>query len=173
MVIFDSLTRIDTRLLLWCGKSHHCPGLMRLVRAVSRSGDGYLQVALPLLLWAVDPARWQALALHCALAFALERSLYLLLKPGLARRRPPEVLPSFSSVIQASDKFSFPSGHAMASMLLASVVALHAGALAWPLFVWAAAVAASRVLLGVHFPTDVIAGAALGAAIAQLTLPAL
>lgn len=170
MVIIERLNRADTRLLLWCGKSHHYPLFVRAVRAVSRSGDGYLQLLVPLLLWCFDPATGSAFVQHCLIAFLIERCLYLTLKPSLRRKRPPDVLPAFYSVIQASDQFSFPSGHSMAAFLLATLVSLHFGAAFLPLYLWACAVACSRVLLGVHFPSDVLAGAALGAGIAFLTI---
>lgn len=169
MVIIDRLNSWDTRLLLWCGKSRHYPLLLKLIRAVSHSGDGYMQMALPLFVLTFEPVLGAAVAWHCLIAFAIERLCYLVLKPSLKRRRPPEVLPSFSSVIQASDKFSFPSGHSMASFCLATVLFLHYGSMVGFLFVWAAAVASARVLLGVHFPTDVLAGAALGVSIAVAT----
>lgn len=169
MVFFERLYRLDIQLLLWCGKSRRYPKLLHLTSAVSHSGDGYVQIILPLLLWLFEPAQGGSIGRHCLIAFALERSLYLVLKPTLKRRRPPEALPSFSSAIQASDKFSFPSGHSMASFCLASILCLHYGHYAEPFFVWAFAVASARVLLGVHFPSDVVAGAVLGVSIAILT----
>ena len=169
MVFIERLYRLEIRLLLWCGKSRHYPKLLHLISAVSHSGDGYVQVILPLLLWLLEPTQGEAIGQHCLMAFALERLLYLVLKPTLKRRRPPEALPSFSSAIQASDKFSFPSGHSMASFCLATILCLHYGSYAEPLFVWAVAVAIARVLLGVHFPSDVVAGAVLGVCIAILT----
>jgi len=170
MVIIESINRADTRLLLWCGKSHHYPVFVRAVRELSRSGDGYVQLLAPFLLWYFYSAEAHAFLRHCAVAFLLERTLYLTLKPSLKRRRPPEVLPAFSSLIQASDRFSFPSGHSMAAFLLVTLIVLHFGAAFAVLYFWSACVACSRVLLGVHFPTDVLAGASLGVSIAFLTI---
>lgn len=167
--LLQYLYRCDLRLLLWFMHARERQFWIAGVRAVSRSGDGFAQVLLPSLLWLLDRDQGRALWLATAVAFALERPLYWVLKNSCQRRRPPEAIPSFSSVIQAADRFSFPSGHTAAAFLLATLTALHYGTVALPLYLWASAVGLSRVALGVHFPTDVLAGAALGSAIAWLT----
>jgi undecaprenyl-diphosphatase len=65
---------------------------------------------------------------------------------------------------------SFPSGHAAISFACAAVLAVAMPRLAVPLFVLAAAIAFSRVYVGVHYPLDVLAGAALGLAVATALL---
>jgi undecaprenyl-diphosphatase len=162
------LYRYDLRLLLWFMHARHRQLWIAGARAVSRSGDGFMQVLLPSLLWLLDREQGGVLWLATALAFALERPLYWVLKNSCQRRRPPEAIPSFRSVIEAADRFSFPSGHTAAAFLLATMTSLHYGAVALPLYLWAVAVGLSRVVLGVHFPTDILAGAALGSAIAWL-----
>ena len=166
MPLLNTLNQVDTRMFLWCVNSRHQAVLARTARLVSRTGDGYLQIALPLAL-AITAGQAGANLLLCALlAFAIELPIYWLLKNSFQRRRPPEAIPSFHSVITASDRFSFPSGHTAAAALLATLVYLHFGGVAAPLMVWAALVGVSRVLLGVHFPTDILAGAVLGIAVA-------
>ncbi|MEM1153231.1 MAG: phosphatase PAP2 family protein, partial [Pseudomonadota bacterium] len=98
----------------------------------------------------------------------VERALYLMLKGTLKRRRPASAIPGFSSVIIASDKFSFPSGHASAAFLFATCIYGIFGAPALVTYLWACAVAVSRVLLGVHFPGDIVAGAVMGSSIGLL-----
>lgn len=164
----DYLYRCDLRVLLWFMHARHRQLWIIAARAVSRSGDGFMQVLLPSLLWLLDREQGRVLWLATAAAFALERPLYWVLKNSCQRRRPPEAIPSFNSVIQAADRFSFPSGHTAAAFLLATMTALHYGTAALPLYLWAAAVGVSRVVLGVHFPTDILAGALLGSAIAWL-----
>ena len=129
------------------------PVLMCFIRLVSRSRDGYLQVLLRFLLILLEADQARRFAL------LIERPLYLVLKNTLKRRRPPYVLPNFTSIIRASDQLSFPSGHTMASFLLAELVVGLFGIDAWPLYIWATLVGMSRGFLGVHFPTDILAGA--------------
>ena len=126
-------------------------------RFVSRTGDGPLYGVLAALLW------WQgesgrAVVQTALWAFALELPLYLLLKNALKRQRPAG-LPVF---ITPSDRYSLPSGHTAAAFLMATVVAASFPLWAPLLFVWAALVGASRLLLGVHYLSDLVAGALLG-----------
>ena len=98
--------------------------------------------------------------------FALELPLYLLLK-NFIRRERPRGLPVF---IRPSDRYSLPSGHTAAAFLMATVVAASFPLWAPLLFVWAALVGASRLLLGVHYLSDLVAGALLGGGCALLAL---
>lgn len=163
------LQQYDLRMLLWFMQRRHRQLWVLTARASSRSGDGFLQVALPGLLWLLDPGQGKRLFLLAIPAFAIERSIYWCLKNSCQRRRPPEAIPSFRSVITAADRFSFPSGHTSGAFTLATLVALHYSALAGALYLWAFTVGLSRVVLGVHFPSDILAGALLGTGIAWLT----
>ena len=166
MTVLNSLYAYERRMLIWCGRCRYRPVLMRIIRLISHSGDGYLQIILPVSVFIVSPEQAKPFAWLVLLAFAIERPLYFLLKNTLKRRRPPDVFPDFTSIIRASDQFSFPSGHTMASFLLAGLLVSFYGTVAWPIYIWACLVGVSRVFLGVHFPTDILAGATIGSFIA-------
>ncbi len=168
MIVIESIKQYDLRLLLWCRKSRYYPALITTSRAISRSGDGYLHATMPLLLLLLGADGVKTFCLLLLYALLIERSCYWLLKNSLKRPRPPQVVPDFKSIIQASDQFSFPSGHTMAAFLLAGLAVISFGSSALPLYLWATAVASSRVVLGVHFPSDVIAGALLGSSLAVI-----
>lgn len=169
--LIDSLHQYDQRLLWYFVHSPRRRLWLASARTLSRSGDGIMQVLLPLCLWWVDRDRGGDLAYATALAFAVERPLYWVLKNCCRRRRPPDAIPAFEAVIHASDRFSFPSGHTMAAFLFATLAVMSYGAIFAPLYVWAFGVGLSRVALGVHFPSDILAGAGLGIGLAYLLWP--
>lgn len=168
MRLIQSINQFDVRMFLACVGTRHQQRLSRIAYGISKTGDGYTQLALPLLLCVIGVNLAQEYLLAVLLSFAVWLPLYWVLKNTCRRRRPPAAIPTFSASIIASDEFSFPSGHTAAAFLLATLTVLCFGVIAAPMFLWATAVAASRVVLGVHFPTDTLAGAALGIAIAHL-----
>ena len=160
------LHHVDLRLLGAIFRQGKRRAIRRLARAVSRTGDGYLHAAAAALVVASQvPQAWQFTGL-LALSVTVERCVYFVLKNGLRRPRPADAVPGFCSLITASDQFSFPSGHTSAAFLLATCFYIVFGAPALPLFAWATLVALSRVVLGVHFPGDTAAGAAIGSTVA-------
>lgn len=166
MQILYALQRMDSRLFLALFRQ----GERRMVRpgavAVSRSADGYLHALVPLSLLLLGvPGATSVIAL-VAVALAIERPLYWVLKNSFGRKRPQEYWPGFTSLVVAGDRFSFPSGHTSAAFLLATALAIVYREPLYPVYCWAGAVAVSRVLLGVHFPGDTVAGAVLGSALA-------
>ena len=82
----------------------------------------------------------------------------------------PRARPHLHPLIAVPHTHSFPSGHATTSFACATVLAAALPAWRAPLFVLAALVAFSRVYVGVHWPTDVVAGAVLGVALATALL---
>ena len=160
------MQKYETRLLGRVFRQTERRMVIPLARALSRSGDGYLHVLVPLLLWSLGSPVVEHLLPLTALALVMERSLYWLVKNSLRRPRPQDAVPGFRSLITASDQFSFPSGHSSGAFLLATVLLLVYGAAALPVFLWAAGVALSRILLGVHFPGDTLAGALMGTGLA-------
>ncbi len=167
--LLHNLHQFDLRIMLWCSQSRNYSLLIQLAKQISRSGDGLLQVLLPVGLVALNANNSLLLIKMVVAGFLIERPLYWLLKNSLKRRRPPDAIPSFQAVIKASDKFSFPSGHTAAAFLLATLVLFVYGSTAWVLLPWAICVGASRVVLGVHFPGDILAGATLGTSIGFYT----
>ena len=168
MQILTTLQQADLRMFAWLFRSGERYLLITPARALSHSGDGYLHVLVPLLLLAMGVERVGDLVLMIVLALMIERPVYWVLKNSLKRRRPAQYVPGFRSMIVASDQFSFPSGHSSAAFLLVTCLCVLYGAPAAAMLLWAAGVAVSRVILGVHFPGDLVAGASMGTVIALM-----
>jgi undecaprenyl-diphosphatase len=166
MEILSLLQKYDLDLFTRVFRQGERRMVIPLARAVSRSGDGYLHVLLPLLLLVLQIPGIGAFASLLALSLVIERAVYWCLKNSLKRRRPQDAVPGLRSLVVASDQFSFPSGHSSGAFLLATCLAIIYGGPVAAVYLWASGVAVSRVILGVHFPGDTLAGAIMGSSIA-------
>ncbi len=134
--------------------------------AATRGGDGWLWYAMALivLLFGGDD-RFRALGAG-ALSVGLGILLFLRLKRATGRRRPCVFEPHCWATLLPPDRFSFPSGHTITAFAVAVSLSSFYPDLAMGLLFCALSVAASRILLGMHFLSDVLAGAAIGTGIA-------
>ena len=169
MELLNRLQRYDRRLFARVFRQGERRMVIPLARALSRSGDGYLHLLLPLLAWQLALPGLDDFITLLAVSLGLERALYWSIKNSLKRPRPQQAVPGLRSLITASDQFSFPSGHSSGAFLLATALVLVYGGPVLAMYLWAAGVGLSRVLLGVHFPGDILAGALMGSGIALFT----
>ena len=171
MTLLSRLHHWDERILSQVfQRTRHRKIMMRLVRKISRSGDGLLYVLIPITAWFVGSENAVPFCAALLLAFTIERPLYYVLKNSLKRKRPAEVVPNFNALVIPADRLSFPSGHTSAAFCFATTASLWFVGLDVFLFGWATAIGISRDLLGAHFPGDIIAGAVMGIAIARLSV---
>ena len=106
-------------------------------------------------------------------AALLASGVFLALKRRFRRPRPCDMAPTRSFDVSPPDPFSFPSGHSMNAFAIGTVLALSFPPLLPALAFLAASIAASRVVLGMHYVSDVGAGAALGVLIGACAFAAL
>jgi len=135
----------------------------------TRGGDGWLwYILMAALLFAGGDQRFQAVGAMLT-SGALTITGFLSLKRITNRKRPCMLEPHCWAKLLPPDQFSFPSGHTMTAFALAVVVSLFYPSLMIGVFFCAISIAASRILLGMHFLSDVLAGSLLGASIGYFT----
>ncbi len=167
------LHRIEALDLALCVRANRASrnALLRVFfRGVSRAGDGAfwygLMAALPVV---YGGAAWPAVARMAGVGIA-GAALYKWLKQRTLRPRPYQVSPDVVAAAAPLDQFSFPSGHTLHAVSFATVACAHFPELAPLLLPFALLVAASRPILGLHYPSDVLAGASIGALLAAAVL---
>ncbi len=148
------------------------PGLLRsFAMFFAHSGDSWFWGAALLLLWLVaNQTFWKLWAVYEFWWISILAALVMTLKFTIKRRRPEG---EWGAIYRNTDPHSFPSGHAARAFLIA-VLATFLGPdwLAVVLWIWAPLVAVARVAMGVHYLSDILAGALVGILVALIGYPA-
>lgn len=170
------LTNIDEQVFYWIAnrpnnQANKCGS--KIFRMISRTGDGYVYAILAGILYSTDDLHGTPFVYTALLAYALELPIYVLLKQTIKRPRPCDLRFEFEAHIVPSDKFSLPSGHTAAAFLMATVLAHFYPSVGILAYGWASLIGLSRLVLRVHYPLDVIAGAGLGTLVAIIFTPSL
>ncbi len=159
----------------WCLAANRW-GMRSAVRAyfrlVSRMGDGGVWYALMAGLVLFDGWRGLEVSAQLAATGVVALVMYRKLKRWTRRPRPCAADVRIQALIAPLDEFSFPSGHTLHAVSFTVVALAHYPGLAWLLLPFTLSVAASRVVLGLHYPSDVLAASAIGVALAGLSLAA-
>ncbi|MCZ8131779.1 MAG: phosphatase PAP2 family protein [Steroidobacteraceae bacterium] len=170
--LFQRVDALEQRLCLSLNRGCHRPAVREVFRVASRLGDGifwYLLLLLVPILYGeaglLPAAQMGAMAL-------VGIAVYKVLKERLVRERPYITFEHILAGTPPLDRYSFPSGHTLHAVSFTTIATSHFPELGFVLVPFAAMVAASRVVLGLHYPTDVLAGAALGGALAMVGLAA-
>lgn len=141
-----------------------------LQRRGHRVGDGVFWYLLMAAMIAADGVDGLAASIHLALTGIVALSLYKGLKRWTRRPRPFASDLRIQAWTAPLDEFSFPSGHTLHAVTFTLVALAHYPVLAWLLLPFAASVAVSRVVLGLHYPSDVLAATAIGCVLAGLSV---
>jgi undecaprenyl-diphosphatase len=132
------------------------------VIGATRGGDGWLWYAMGLaILLFGGEERFAALG-AAGLSSVLSILLFIWLKRFTGRRRPCQIEPHCWATLLPPDQFSFPSGHTMTAFAVAITLSLFYPTVTIGLLFCALSIAMSRILLGMHFLSDVVAGALIG-----------
>jgi len=142
----------------------------RFFAVVSRLGDGVAWYTLTLVLPLIYGAQAVHVSLRLAAVGALGLVIYKWIKGVTARPRPFATADDIRLGAAPLDRYSFPSGHTLHAVGFTVVATTYFPSLVPILVPFALLVAASRVILGLHYPTDVVSGAIIGLGTAHLGL---
>jgi undecaprenyl-diphosphatase len=169
-VAFERFDRAELRLCRYLNRSSASVLIRPVFRAVSWLGDGWawyaLIASLPLI---YGSAGWLP-AVHMAVTGAAGVLVYKVVKKYAVRERPYITHSVIQCVSAPLDRYSFPSGHTLHAISFALLMTSYFPEWWAPLAAFALLIALSRVILGLHYPTDVAAGAALGGSLAFASL---
>ena len=136
--------------------------------AATRAGDGWLWYAVGLAILLFGGSERFAALSAAGISALLSVLLFQWLKRFTGRRRPCDIEPHCWATLLPPDQFSFPSGHTMTAFAVAVSLSLFYPSVTAGLLFCAFSIAASRILLGMHFLSDVMAGAIIGGLIGFL-----
>ena len=164
------INRWDTRLSLGFNRAGQAHGVSSLFRVVSRMGDGVFWYVLMLFLLAYHGRSGVPAVLQMVITGLICAVLYKWLKGKTLRPRPFQVHQEIRCGTAPLDQFSFPSGHTLHAVAFSIVALAYYPPLIWLVVPFTLLVALSRVVLGLHYPSDVVAAALVGALVASLSL---
>lgn len=168
------LMEIESAILLWIQNNLRCGFLTPVMRVITTLGNGgafWIVLTLLLLIF----KRTRRMGVYCAASMLLTLLVVnLCIKPLAARTRPYELIEGLQILVSRPHDYSFPSGHSANSLTCAwTIFRLAPKKYGVPALVLAVLIALSRLYVGVHYPTDVLAGAAIGILLSEVALRAL
>jgi undecaprenyl-diphosphatase len=168
--LFRRVDAFEERFCVRLNRACQRESVREFFRVISRLGDGFFWYLLLLLLPVMygEPALLPAATMAVVALTGI--AIYSSLKRRLVRERPYVTFAGILAGTAPLDRYSFPSGHTLHAVAFTTQATAHFPELGWLRVPFAALVAASRVVLGLHYPTDVLAGALLGALLAAAGL---
>lgn len=169
--MIDTLLKLDGDILLWIQDNLRAAWLDPIMKFITYlANGGALWIGICVLLLILKKTRTTGLVCSCSLAatFLINN---IILKNIIARTRPYEVVEGLNRIIGAQSDYSFPSGHSGASFAVAVVMFMEMPKkYGVPALIAATLIALSRLYVGVHYPSDVIAGILTGTLYAVITV---
>ena len=162
-MMFDLIRNIDNRVSVCWTNRHFSPRVEKLLKFYVRLGDGYGWAAfIALVIWKCGLLRFFEALDHALLSLVVSLLIYEVVKLSTKRPRPFAANPLIKAEVPPLDKYSFPSGHTMNNLAVASGVFFVIPEYGWVMLLLPLTWGLLRVYYGVHWLFDVVCGFLLG-----------
>jgi undecaprenyl-diphosphatase len=162
------ILKMDVSMGDWTRYIERSSSLRKTAAILAHSGDSWFWLIGLILLWGFGSEYWKNLAVDVAIGVIVTALIVMTIKFTVKRRRPSG---EWGRIYRNTDPHSFPSGHAARAVMLATLAMGFAPPwLGLLLVIWAPLVGLARVLLGVHYLSDVIAGMFIGLCLGLILL---
>ncbi|MCC6207253.1 MAG: phosphatase PAP2 family protein [Gammaproteobacteria bacterium] len=170
VAIVNRLFEIDTAICYQINRISRVQLLRTLFTVISRLGNGIFWYTLIALIAVFDTEQGYLAATHMLVTGLVGVVIYKLLKSKTVRPRPFTRNAGIQLCTAPLDQYSFPSGHTLHAFSFTIVACAYYPFLLFPLALFTAMVALSRMILGLHYPTDVAAGIVIGVLLGMISL---
>ena len=167
--VLKKLHEIDTAMCLFmnCQSNHRI--IRQFFKAASRLGDGIIWYILMAAFLLLDGMEGIKAVSHMLIFGATGTLVYKIMKRSVSRPRPFQVNLSIKNKERALDHFSFPSGHTLHAVIFSLIASIYLPSLFPILISLTVLIGLSRVILGLHYPSDVVVGALIGLLIVKIS----
>ena len=157
---------LDLRGCLYLNRFSYQQRIALFFKVISRLGDGWFWGVMVAWLWLMQGLSYSFSMLYLLMSASLGTLIYKILKIKTIRPRPYQVHQVILLGERPLDHFSFPSGHTLHAVMATTLMGFVQPIMLWLMLPFTILVALSRVILGLHYPSDVIVGAVIGASLA-------
>ena len=168
--VIDYLDSVEIGVCLRINRLSRRTTVRRFFSMISRMGDGGFWLVMGLLVIALQGTAALPVIVHIAVTGGIGVLVYKLLKSRLVRERPFIAHGDIFCGTAPLDQYSFPSGHTLHAVSFTMMIASVEPALLPVMTTFAFLVAVSRIILGLHYPSDVFVGALIGALLATTSI---
>lgn len=158
---------LDLKGCLYLNHFSHSQMVTYFFKTVSRLGDGLFWCMMLLGLWMLEGLLYIVQVVYLMISGSVGTVIYKILKQKTTRPRPYQVHQVIRLHEQPLDHFSFPSGHTLHAVMASTVIGYIQPMLLIVMLPFTILVAISRMVLGLHYPSDVLVGALIGVVIAS------
>ncbi|MFU9047239.1 phosphatase PAP2 family protein [Acinetobacter tibetensis] len=161
---------LDLKGCLYLNHFSHSERVALFFKLISRLGDGFFWYIMLMSLWILQGLSYSLQMLYLILGSLLGTAIYKILKTKTVRPRPYQVHQVIRLCERPLDHFSFPSGHTLHAVMASVVIGYVQPILLVLMLPFTVLVALSRMVLGLHYPSDVAVGAVIGASVAAVII---